>query len=150
MKLSNYVWLENAYSRLKNWSLGVFHPQNGKQYQRNPQKPKDTSAGRNGSRGALITSVSSIVPEKSRGNKMCDEEELEEELRHVFGRFGITVTWCHRDMVVCKSFDIYMFIPSRTARWCQYLINSAFLSFFWGCQTWSVIAVLKTPSGSIS
>jgi len=31
-------------------------------------------------------------------------------------------------------FDICMFILSRTARWCQYLINSAFLSFFWGCQ----------------
>ena len=34
-------------------------------------------------------SVSSIVPEKSRGNKKCDEEELaeeeeeEEELRHI-------------------------------------------------------------------
>jgi len=41
-------------------------------------------------------SVSSIVPEKSRGNKKCDEEELEEEkeeLRHIFGRFCITVKW---------------------------------------------------------
>jgi len=44
-------------------------------------------------------SVSSIVPEKSRGNKKCDEKELEEELeeeeelRHIFGRFGITVKW---------------------------------------------------------
>jgi len=51
-------------------------------------------------------SVSSIVPEKSRGNKKCDEKELEEE-RHIL---------------------------SKTARSCQYLINSAFLSFFWGCQ----------------
>jgi len=35
-------------------------------------------------------SVSSIIPEKSRGNKKCDEEELEEE-RHIFGFFGIAV-----------------------------------------------------------
>jgi len=55
--------------------------------------PKGTSAGRNGSSGVLIMSVSSIVPEKSRGNKKCDEEEMEEELRHIFGRFGITVKW---------------------------------------------------------
>jgi len=53
-------------------------------------------------------------------------------------------------MVVCNSFDIYMFILSRTARSCQYLINSAFLSFFWGCQTSALIPILKTPSGSIS
>jgi len=74
--------------------FGVFHPQNGKQYQRNPQK--STSLSRNGSSGVLIMSVSSIVPEKWRGNKKCDEEELEEEkeeLRHIFGRFCITVKW---------------------------------------------------------
>jgi len=34
-------------------------------------------------------SVSSIVPEKSRGNKKCDEEDLEEEeLRHIFVRLA--------------------------------------------------------------
>jgi len=32
-------------------------------------------------------------------------------------------------MVVCNFFDIYMFILSRTARWCQYLVNSAFFVF---------------------
>jgi len=53
-------------------------------------------------------------------------------------------------MVVCNFFDIYMFILSRTARWCQYLINSAFLSFFWGCQKSALIPMLKTPSSSIS
>jgi len=38
--------------------------------------------------------VSATVPEKSRGNKKkCDEEELEEELRHIFGLFGIAVKW---------------------------------------------------------
>jgi len=37
--------------------------------------------GRKGSDGVLIMSVSAVVPEKSRGNKKCDEEELEEE-RH--------------------------------------------------------------------
>jgi len=57
--------------------------------------PKGIFAGHNGSRGVLImsVSVSSIVPEKSRGNKKCDKEELQEELRHIFGRFGITVKW---------------------------------------------------------
>jgi len=49
--------------------------------------PKGTSAGRNGSSGVLITSLSAIVHEKSRGNKKCDEEE--EEKRHIFGLFGI-------------------------------------------------------------
>ena len=59
----------------------------------NPSK-KSTSAGRNGSRGVLIMSVSSTVPEKSRGNKKYDEEELEkEELRHIFDRFSITAKW---------------------------------------------------------
>ena len=45
---------------------------------------KGTSAGRNGSSGLLIMSLSVIVPEKSRGNKKCDgeEEEEEEEERH--------------------------------------------------------------------
>jgi len=38
-------------------------------------------------------SVYSIVFEKSRGNKKCDEEELEEEKRHIFGLFAITVKW---------------------------------------------------------
>jgi len=37
-------------------------------------------------------SVSSIVPDKSRENKKCDEEE-EQEKRHIFGLFGITVKW---------------------------------------------------------
>jgi len=41
--------------------------------------PKGTSAGRNGSSGVLIMSLSAIVPEKSRGNKKCDGEEEEEE-----------------------------------------------------------------------
>jgi len=41
-------------------------------------------------------SVSAIVPEKSRGNKKCDEEEEKEEEEgggHVFGFFGIAVKW---------------------------------------------------------
>jgi len=46
--------------------------------------------GRNGSGGVLIMSVSAIVPEKSRGNEKCDEEE---EVQHIFGRFGIAVKW---------------------------------------------------------
>ena len=38
----------------------------------------------------------------------------------------------------------------RKVRWCQYLINSAFLSFSWGCRKSALIAILKTPAGSIS
>jgi len=34
--------------------------------------------------------VSAIVPEKSRQNKKCDEEEEE---GHIFGLFGIAVKW---------------------------------------------------------
>ena len=35
--------------------------------------------GRSGSGGVVIMFVSSIVPEKSRGNKKCDEEKEEGE-----------------------------------------------------------------------
>ena len=56
--------------------------------------PKGTSAGRIGSSGVLIMSLSVIVPEKSRGNKKCDKEEKEEEEeRHIFGLFGIAEKW---------------------------------------------------------
>jgi len=56
--------------------------------------PRGTSAGRNGSSGVLITSLSAIVPEKSRGNKKCDNEEKEkEEKRHIFVFFAIAVKW---------------------------------------------------------
>jgi len=42
--------------------------------------------------------VSAILPEKSRGNKKCDEEEEqeeeeEEEKRHIFDLFGIAIKW---------------------------------------------------------
>jgi len=40
-------------------------------------------------------SVSSTVPEKSRGNEKCDKEE-EEEKRHIFGLFSIAVKWPRR------------------------------------------------------
>ena len=39
--------------------------------------PKGTSMDRNSSSGVLTMSLSAIVPEKSRGNKKCDEEEKE-------------------------------------------------------------------------
>jgi len=39
-------------------------------------------------------SVSAVFPEKSRGNKKCDEEEEEEEAeRQNFGLFGIALKW---------------------------------------------------------
>jgi len=87
------VWLENAYSRPKNWGFGGISPP--KWGSVSTKLPKGTSsAGRNGSSGVLITSLSAIVPEKSRGNKKCDgEEEEEEEKRHIFGLFGIAVKW---------------------------------------------------------
>jgi len=45
--------------------------------------------GRIGSSGVLIMFVSAVVPEKSRGNKKCDEEEE----RQNFGLFGIALKW---------------------------------------------------------
>jgi len=39
-------------------------------------------------------SVSAVFPQKSRGNKKCDEEEEEEEAeRQNFGLFGIALKW---------------------------------------------------------
>ena len=67
--------------------LGYFTPKMGSIVD---ETPKGTSAGRNGSSGVLITSLSATVPDKSRGNKKCDGEEEE---RHIFGLFGIAVKW---------------------------------------------------------
>ena len=39
-------------------------------------------------------------------------------------------------MVVCNSFDINMFILSRTARWCQYLTNSTYFRFSGVAKNW--------------
>jgi len=76
--------------------LGVFHPKMGSNIN---ETPKGTSPGRSGSSGVLIMSVSSIVPEKSRGNKKCDqEEEEEEEKRHIFGLFGIA--WLYATFLI--------------------------------------------------
>jgi len=89
--------------------------------------PKGTSAGRNGSSSVLVMSLSVIVPEKLRGNKVWQRRTT-----HFWPFWHRCKIGC--DMVVCNFFHIYMFILSRTARWCQYLINSASHSFFWGCQ----------------
>jgi len=71
MKLSIFCSfaLKTPIHAPKIWVLGVFHPQNGEQYERIPPK-KGTSTGRNGSRGVLVMSVTLIVPEKSHGNKV--------------------------------------------------------------------------------
>jgi len=58
------VWLENAYSRPQNWGFGGISPPKWGAISTNP--PKGTSAGHSDSRGVLIMSISSIVPEKSR------------------------------------------------------------------------------------
>ena len=72
--------------------------------------PKGTCAGRSGSSGVLIMSLSAIVPEKSPGNKKCDEEEEEEEEeRHIFGLFGIAVKWPWHG---CMQLFWYLYIHS--------------------------------------
>jgi len=80
--------------------FGGFHPQNGEQCLLT-KPPKGTSAGRNGSSGVLIVSLSVIVPEKSRGNKKCDKEE---EQRHIFGLFWhrckMAVTWFYGTLLI--------------------------------------------------
>ena len=80
-----HVWLEKAYSLSQNWGFGGISPRKWGAISAKP--PKGTSAGRSGSSGVLIMSVSAIFPEKSPGNKKCDEEEEEEEEeeRHIFG-----------------------------------------------------------------
>ena len=37
-----------------------------------------------------------------------------------------------------------------TFHWFQYVINSTFLLFFWGCQKLALFAILRTPAGSTS
>jgi len=64
--------------------FGGFHPQNRVAMSTKP--PKGTSAGRNGSSGVLIMSLSVIVPEKSCGNKVWQR-------RTNFWPFGIAVEW---------------------------------------------------------
>jgi len=87
------VWLENAYSRPQNWGFVGISPRKWQAISTKTHK-KGTSEGRSGSSGVLIMSLSAIVPEKSPGNKKCDEEEEEEEeKRHIFGLFGIAVKW---------------------------------------------------------
>jgi len=65
--------------------FGGFHPQNRVAMSTKP--PKGTSAGRNGSSGVLIMSLSVIVPEKSCGNKVWQRR------RTNFWPFGIAVEW---------------------------------------------------------
>jgi len=56
-------------------------------------------------------SVCAIVPEKSRGNKKCDEEEdeeEEEEERHIFWPFWhrckMAATWLYATLLISCSF----------------------------------------------
>ena len=105
--------------------------------------PKGTSPGRIGSSGVLIMSVSSIVPEKSRGNKQCDKEEKEVK-RHIFGLFGIAVIWPRHG---CVQLFWYLYVHSVDDAniWSILLFFRFFLlSFFWGCQKSALIPILKT------
>ena len=56
--------------------------------------------GRNGSGGVIIMFVSTIVPEKSRGNKKCDKEEEQ----HIFWPFlhsnKMAVTWLYAAVLI--------------------------------------------------
>ena len=89
------MWLENAYSHDHAQKLGFWGYLTPKIGSNINKTSKRHISGRSGSRGVLIMSVSSIVCEKSCGNKRCDEEkeEEDEELRHIFGRFCMTVKW---------------------------------------------------------
>ena len=80
--------------------LGIFHPDNGKQYQQTP--PKGTSAARSGSSGVLIMSLSAIVPEKSRGNKNCDKEEKEKTTHFwpFWHRCKMAATWLYATLLI--------------------------------------------------
>ena len=107
--------------------------------------PKGTSAGGIGSSGVLIMSVSSMVPEKSHGNKKCDKEE---EKRHIFGLFDITVKWPQHG---CMQLFWHLYVHSVQDSTPMPIFDQfCFLSFFWGCQKSAPIPILKTPSGSIS
>jgi len=91
MKLSIFCpfGLKTPIHAPKNWGFRGISPL--KWIAMSTKPTKGTSVGRNGSSGVLIMFVSSIVPEKSRGNKKCDKEE--EEKRHIFGLFDIAVKW---------------------------------------------------------
>ena len=95
-----------------------------------------------------IMSVSSIVPEKSRGNKKRHEEE---ELRHIFGCFGITVKWPWHG---CMQLFLYLhviYVHTVEDSTLMSIFDQFRFSFvFLGLSNIGPIAILKTPSGSIS
>jgi len=69
MKLSIFFpfGLKTPIHAPKKWGFRGISPPKWGAMSTNP--PKGTSAGRNGSSGLLIMSLSVIVPDKSRGNK---------------------------------------------------------------------------------
>jgi len=76
MKLSIFCpfGLKTPIHAPKNWGFGGISPRKWGEISTKP--PKGTSACRSGSSSVLIMSVSAIVPEKSHGNKKCDEASL--------------------------------------------------------------------------
>jgi len=81
-------------------------------------------------------SVSAKVPEKSRGNKKCDDEEEE---RHIFGLFGIAVKWPRHG---CMQLYVRS-VKDSTLMPILYQFCFSFV-FFWGYQKWALIAIFKT------
>jgi len=109
------------------------------------ETPKDTSVGRNDSSGVLTMSIcSSSLRNCVKIKSVMKWRKKKDVFWPFWHRCKMAVTWS------MWLFYIYMFILSRTAHWCQYLINSAFLSFFWGCQKSAQIAIHKSPAGSMT
>jgi len=69
-----------------------------------------------------------------------------------FWAFGIAVKWpWHGCIIVCNSFDIYYVHSVEDSTLISIFDQFRFsFVFFWGCQKSALIAILKTPSGSIS
>ena len=63
----------------------------------------------------------------------CDKEEEEEELRHIFGRFGITVKWPRHG---CMQLFLYLYVHSVDDSTLMSTFDQFRFSFVvLGCQT---------------
>jgi len=92
------VWLENAYSRAKNWGFRGISPPKSGAMSTNP--PRGTSSGRNGSSGLLIMSLSVIVPDESRGNKKVWQRRRTTHFWPFWHRCKMVVTWLYATLLI--------------------------------------------------
>jgi len=65
-----------------------------------------------------------IKSARKRNKKKKNKKKKNDKILGIWQHFKMAVTWLYAIFL-----DIYVLILSRTARWFQYLINSAFLSF---------------------